>query len=459
MSGNEKAEEHFDDDFELDDLDEASWGDDDAAAGEGFKSSEGDTLSSDEGGAVLSAAKKKSGGGFFTGLIVLALLGGGSFYAYQSGLIPGLSPQNAPQGQNFIPAPTGEDENASQAASDEADETITALADSDSPPMPEIQNQDDSGGASDGLPAVDMESEQTLTITSDDPGQQDTPLTPMPGTEGSDDLELAPLDLGDEEIEIAQVAEKDGMLGDSAEDAAETSGETASSGGLLESGGMAVPGGEDEAEALTQTVGEDELTDLDEAALLGETEKVPEAADKIVEDVKEAVSADISDELGLTPETDEPEAAELNVTSEDAEAPLEEAKEEPAVVDAPVTESAVTEKTESSQTTVSPVPQAEEKAPETGEPEKGSDSEKQQADSVEAASTPPKAVEPVKPVVLPLWVLKSAKPGMAVLYDKRTGDVKTVEVGDRVSGLGRIKSVSKVDGKWVVDGTTGKVKQ
>ena len=70
----------------------------------------------------------------------------------------------------------------------------------------------------------------------------------------------------------------------------------------------------------------------------------------------------------------------------------------------------------------------------------------------------PNLFEP-KPVVLPKWKLRSAQPGSAVLYDSRTGGVKTVETGDVVKGLGRIKSISKVNGKWLVDGTQGDVRQ
>ncbi|MCC7160035.1 MAG: hypothetical protein IT281_10950, partial [Ignavibacteria bacterium] len=75
-------------------------------------------------------------------------------------------------------------------------------------------------------------------------------------------------------------------------------------------------------------------------------------------------------------------------------------------------------------------------------------------DTASAPASPPKKVMPS-----PTWKLKSAQPGSAVLYDSRTGDVKTVEVGDRVSGIGKVKSISQVNGKWVVKGTSGKVSQ
>jgi intracellular multiplication protein IcmG len=37
------------------------------------------------------------------------------------------------------------------------------------------------------------------------------------------------------------------------------------------------------------------------------------------------------------------------------------------------------------------------------------------------------------------------------------GEMKTVAVGDTLSGIGRIKSIQMEGGRWVVQGTTGKV--
>lgn len=57
------------------------------------------------------------------------------------------------------------------------------------------------------------------------------------------------------------------------------------------------------------------------------------------------------------------------------------------------------------------------------------------------------------------WSLKSAGTGKAILSDKATGDLKTVRVGDVVSGLGRIVSISNINSSWVVKGTLGSVSE
>ena len=71
-----------------------------------------------------------------------------------------------------------------------------------------------------------------------------------------------------------------------------------------------------------------------------------------------------------------------------------------------------------------------------------------------AASTPAKAQTATND-----WQLRSAQPGKAVLAPKGSNDLKTVEIGDTLPGLGRITSIAVEDGKWVVQGTKGRVSQ
>ncbi len=69
------------------------------------------------------------------------------------------------------------------------------------------------------------------------------------------------------------------------------------------------------------------------------------------------------------------------------------------------------------------------------------------------------AVIKAKPVLKQTWSLKSAGAGKAILSDKLTGDLKTVRVGDVVSGLGRIVSISNANSSWIVKGTLGSVSE
>lgn len=66
---------------------------------------------------------------------------------------------------------------------------------------------------------------------------------------------------------------------------------------------------------------------------------------------------------------------------------------------------------------------------------------------------------PVVQEVVYEWTLRSAQPGRAMISDKNTGDMRTVEVGDSIKGLGRIRSIQVEDGRWVVRGTSKSIYQ
>lgn len=75
----------------------------------------------------------------------------------------------------------------------------------------------------------------------------------------------------------------------------------------------------------------------------------------------------------------------------------------------------------------------------------------------DSASTEVKAIS--KPVIPVKWTLKSAQTGKAVLYNSATDQTVLVEVGNNVQGLGRVKSIEKINGRWLVSGTSGSVSQ
>ena len=68
-------------------------------------------------------------------------------------------------------------------------------------------------------------------------------------------------------------------------------------------------------------------------------------------------------------------------------------------------------------------------------------------------TTAPKQVRKVE------WVLKAAQPGQATISTKNSSDIRQIEVGSTVSGLGKITSIGLENGKWVVQGTSGRVSQ
>lgn len=57
------------------------------------------------------------------------------------------------------------------------------------------------------------------------------------------------------------------------------------------------------------------------------------------------------------------------------------------------------------------------------------------------------------------WILRSAQPGKATIAQAGSNDMRTVEIGQTVSGLGRIKTIQVENGLWVVRGTRGRVSQ
>lgn len=57
------------------------------------------------------------------------------------------------------------------------------------------------------------------------------------------------------------------------------------------------------------------------------------------------------------------------------------------------------------------------------------------------------------------WTLKSAQPGHAMVSQGTSDDVRSVAVGDSLTGIGRITGIYQGPGGWVVEGTTGRINQ
>lgn len=90
------------------------------------------------------------------------------------------------------------------------------------------------------------------------------------------------------------------------------------------------------------------------------------------------------------------------------------------------------------------------------------------APKVAAAKTPSvakkksvKKAVPKKRVSKPKvsWELRAAQPGKAWVSQKGQDNMQPVVVGDTLSGVGRITSISYSGGRWVVQGTSGRIRQ
>lgn len=78
-----------------------------------------------------------------------------------------------------------------------------------------------------------------------------------------------------------------------------------------------------------------------------------------------------------------------------------------------------------------------------------------------AAKPKAKAAPRKKPQSAPAgkWELRSARPGEAMVAKPGEAELKTVRVGDSVVGIGQIQSIAQSGGAWVVQGTTGSIRQ
>lgn len=73
------------------------------------------------------------------------------------------------------------------------------------------------------------------------------------------------------------------------------------------------------------------------------------------------------------------------------------------------------------------------------------------------------AVESDRPLprtsVAPRWEIRAIQPGVAWVAPPGGDDMQAIAVGDNLSGLGVIRSISVVDGVWVIEGTKGRLRQ
>jgi len=78
-----------------------------------------------------------------------------------------------------------------------------------------------------------------------------------------------------------------------------------------------------------------------------------------------------------------------------------------------------------------------------------------------APAAVPKAVAPqVAPKTAAVrWVLKGAQPGRAMVSRPGESEMRNVAVGDTLPGIGRITGISYQDGRWLVQGTEGRITQ
>jgi len=56
------------------------------------------------------------------------------------------------------------------------------------------------------------------------------------------------------------------------------------------------------------------------------------------------------------------------------------------------------------------------------------------------------------------WTLRGAQPGQAIIGGQN-GDIRQVGLGDTVPGIGQVTGIAPINGRWVVQGTQGRISQ
>lgn len=384
-----------------------------------------DSLSLDEPVIAPVKSKRKKGGslGMVFTIAILAGLGGGGYYLYNTSSLSGLK-------QVVIPTIQTTGGNSPSIQNDE-----TASLSESGIGSPGVESVNDSLQT----PAL----EQEVSIPEPALVESNEVLTPMPDSVDTSSIELSSLD--------------EPILRDTDEDAQ-----------ILDEPQVAL-------NSFSESAPDDQI-DLEEGRLPLEEDKLLLETNKPSSQTieNEIVRPEANSELGVLETTEEEIAItqESEIVTEVAPSLDDLLEPEGALVDSEVTVPSskissvaqgeeMIESIEGTGDTSAP-PISEETITEvlaTESPVEMENVQEVEADQIieqpkEIAQPPAKVEKPAR-----VWKLRSAKPGSAVLYDQRYDEMKTVEIGDTVSGLGKITSISNSTGKWVVEGTKGRVQQ
>lgn len=407
-------EDTFDDlDLMDDSVEEEVW-DDPAAEDDWVEDEESTLLDDDSELSALPQGKlaKKGKSSMFSMLLLLVVIGGGgggAYYFMASQQQPGTDVSYPPVVQNVMP-----EDNNNQALS-EIDETPTDSGTIETVDVNPIANTDEAPETAATDPFGNAV-QQTSAPDNNDPGV----LTPMPEVSDIKDTELASLD--DEATEIAPSPFSD------------------------ESPLSAIPAIDDET--LLSPEEKDAVVEVDSP--FGDS-ATPEMEIPVLESIDPApANVTITEEIQESPVIALEEDIMLEKTEIEHKNPQPEPEKAPEkVVMAPKAPETKTKEVELA-------PKTPEKVVEVApEPVK----EPKAAPVKTAKETQTKPEKPVWKYKASDWILRSAQNGQAVIYNKRSRETKSVETGYTVSGIGRISSISKVNGKWVVKGSDGSVKQ
>lgn len=412
----------IEDDFDADEFDDST-----VDSGEGVPGAE----SPEKGGKASRKAKKKGSSGVMMLGIGAVCLAVGGYYFYETSLsssakkglpsttLAGATPEDTAMA-GTLPV-SGQVEAAIEAAPADSGEISLSVAQDNIPetgvlpaqnnvppevltPMPEVQELGEIE-----LSSLDVEDTGGLPVDASGNGMDDALPLDEDQLAAMDSLSGRTEETGNPGLEEEKLLTETEKPFWDAERTAKAAREEATAQEALDGGSPDVRTIEEELRSLPE--------DLEEKA----PEALAEPVDAVREELQSAPDSGLSDLEGTDHVT---EAAEIEDSASPVAAPP------------PVEERTQAE-------AVSPVSAPSEPTPAVSAP-----SSEQPVKKPEAASLP-----------APVWKLRSAQPGRAVIYEARRDEMKTVEIGDTVSGIGKILSISNASGKWVVQGTTGRVVQ
>lgn len=415
----------------------------DENADEGF-----DEVSLDEETAAAEAqpAKKKSGGGLVSVIAILAVLGGGTFAAVKFfGVqlpfnIPGLTPTEQVAQQTAAPA--------------QSEMTATADLPQDSlPPQPEIPADDSFAAAGEGLPgetAGDVDAttaEVGPTSVLPDLGisaetSQDADISPPWGETAPATTENAPADAPATVVGNNNAADSN-IVDPFAVGTQDVTADVNNAGHAAGMATQAAPAGNAEVVdpfAVGATPAETAATPDTSVPATAETTSVTATTS--------APAADAA-QTARTSEL-EKKVADLEKSLADAEKALKKAND-----DLASTQKQLSEKTDALAKTKTDTKAATTKAADAQPAAVTETAAKAEKDEAKPAAKKA-ATAPARKA----WVLRSAKPGIAWVSEKGSNEMRTVSVGDTLSGIGKVTAITTdAQGRWVVNGTRGTINQ
>lgn len=183
---------------------------------------------------------------------------------------------------------------------------------------------------------------------------------------------------------------------------------------------------------------------------IAENTKALEAVDSRLEELFKRIEQ-VESEIGSVKDSKQADTQDLEQTVESLKAEIAELKNRP-VPAPPKAESARTEK-----------PSAANEEPDADEPAAEEGAEEAPRPAVKKAAKPkpakPAAKKPAVTASSGRWELRAAQPGRAWVSRPGERDMQSVEVGQSLTGIGRVTAILYQNGRWTVQGTSGQINQ